>query len=195
MSSKRILAILGSPHLTGATATMLDYTLKDAVKNGWKVDRINLYERQIALCNGCRTCIRTGRCVQNDDISEIAMLLKHCDVVILAAPTYWANVPAAVKNMFDRLLGVALKETDTFPKARLSKKQTYILLTACNTPFPFSTLFRQSSGAIHSMNEFFKTAGMKSSGKFTWTNTKKRTELPEHLKRKLKKCLIRTLQE
>lgn len=58
-------------------------------------------------------------------------------MVVLAAPTYWANVPAIVKNMFDRLLGVAMEEADKFPKPRLSAKQKYILLTACNTPSHF----------------------------------------------------------
>lgn len=64
-------------------------------------------------------------------------MLRECDTVILAAPVYWANVPAPVKNMFDRLLGVAMEETATFPKPRLSGKK-YMLLTACNTPSPFS---------------------------------------------------------
>ena len=101
-------------------------------------------------------------CVRKDDVQEIAELLKICDIVILAAPTYWANVPAIVKNLFDRLLGVAMEETKTFPKARLSNKQRYILLTACNTPAPFSSLFGQSTGSIRCMKEFFKTAGRSS---------------------------------
>ncbi len=29
---------------------------------------------------------------------------------LLAAPVYWANVPASVKNLFDRLLGMAGKK-------------------------------------------------------------------------------------
>ena len=62
-------------------------------------------------------------CIHKDDVQEIAELLKLCDIVILAAPTYWANVPAIVKNLFDRLLGVAMEETKTFPKARLSNNQ------------------------------------------------------------------------
>lgn len=189
MNNKKLLAILGSPHHNGATATMLEYLIQEAEKKGWTIDRVNLYEKNIAFCNGCKACIPTGSCIQKDDITELSQLLKDCDFVVLASPTYWANVPAIVKNMFDRLLGVVMEETDKFPKPRLSSKQKYLLLTACNTPFPFSFLCGQSSGAIRSMKEFFKTAGMTYSGKIVLTNTKKNFELSKKTKKKLSKYL------
>lgn len=43
----------------------------------------------------------------------------------------------------------AMEETNTFPKPRLSSSQKYILLTACNTPAPFSWICGQSRGAGH----------------------------------------------
>lgn len=190
MKNKKLLAVSGSPHQNGATATMLEYVMQEAEKKGWAVSRVNLYEKNIAFCNGCRACVRTGVCIQSDDIIELSQLLKDCDMVVLAAPTYWANVPAIVKNMFDRLLGVAMEETDDFPKPRLSAQQKYVLLTACNTPFPFSFLCGQSSGAIRSMKKFFKTAGMKYSGKFVLTNTKEHFELSKRAKKKISKYLM-----
>ena len=108
MSKKRLLAILGSPHHNGATGSLLNYILKEAKKKGWDINKVNLYEKEIAYCRGCRRCLSTKECIQKDDIGEIAELLKECDLVILAAPTYLANVPAIVKNMFDRLLGVVM---------------------------------------------------------------------------------------
>lgn len=183
---KKLLAILGSPHKDGATATMLDYAMEIAGQQGWQIDYINLYEKDIAYCTGCRACMKTEMCVQKDDIQEIARLLKECDIIILAAPVYWANVPAIVKNMFDRLLGVAMEESATFPKARLSKSQKYILFTACNTPAPFAEIFGQSAGAIRSMKEFFKTSGMKYGGKCVWTGQSK-DALPHQMKRRIEK--------
>ncbi len=185
---KRMLAILGSPRKNGATAGMLNYVMQLAKKQGYCVDYVNLYEKNIAYCTGCRACMKTERCVQSDDIQEITALLKECDTVVLAAPTYWANVPAAVKNMFDRLLGVAMEETKTFPKPRLSNEQRYVLLTACNTPAPFSHIFGQSSGTLKAMKEFFKTSGMKFGGKCVWTGQDKK-ELPVRLKRKLERLI------
>lgn len=185
MEDKKLLAILGSPHSDGVTATMLDYTLKIAQKSGWKIDRVNLYEKQIAYCSGCRVCIKTSKCVKQDDIQEIAELLKQCNMVVLSTPVYWANVPAVVKNMFDRLLGTAMEETSTFPKPRLSKSQKYILLSACHTPFPFSWIFGQSRGCIRAMKEFFETSGMSCGGIVVSPNTGVKKELLTAVFRKI----------
>ena len=183
---KKLLAILGSPHEAGATGSMLHYAMNIAEQRGWQIDYINLYEKNIGYCSGCRACMKTRNCVQQDDIQEITRLLRECDMVVLAAPVYWANVPAVVKNMFDRLLGVAMEETKTFPKPRLSNKQSYLLLTACNTKSPFSSIFGQSTGAVKSMKEFFKTSGMKYAGKCVWTGLHKK-EMPRHIKHRIKK--------
>lgn len=71
MSQKKLLAILGSPHLNGTTASMLECAIQASEKAGYDVTKINLYEKQICFCTGCRTCIRTGTCNQKDDIQEI----------------------------------------------------------------------------------------------------------------------------
>lgn len=184
---KQLLAILGSPHTNGSTAAMLKAAVQGAQQAGWAVNFIHLYQKNLAFCSGCRACMKTGICVQKDDLQEIAALLKNCDVVILSAPIYWANVPAVVKNLFDRLLGVAMEETSTFPKPRLSSNQKYLLFTACNTPFPFSWLCGQSKGALRSMNEFFKTSGMKCLGKVVYSNAKGKNNLPKSLDKKIKK--------
>lgn len=187
MSSKSVLAILGSPHTNGVTAAMLDYSIHEAEKAGYVVSKINLYEKDLSFCTGCRICLDSGMCVQKDDIREIIPLLLESQIVLLAAPTYWANVPAPVKNLFDRLLGTAMKETATFPKPRLSGKK-YMLLTACNTPAPFSWLFGQSRGAVRNMDEFFRAAGMKSMGKVVCANTGKVKEVPERILQKIERC-------
>lgn len=187
MNGKKVLAILGSPHSGGTTATMLRHAIRAAENAGYTVYKVNLYEKQLKDCIGCRVCLRTRECVQKDDLQEITALLKECHAVILAAPTYWANVPAAVKRLFDRLLGCAMEETATFPKPRLTGRQ-YMLLTACNTPFPFSWLCGQSRGAIHNMDEFFKTAGMRCMGKVVCANTSKITALPSSLIKRIERC-------
>jgi len=86
------------------------------------------------------------------------------------------------------LLGTAMEETDTFPKPRLRGKQ-YLILTSCNTPAPFSWIFGQSKGAIRNMDEFFKTAGMKSAGKVVCANAKNKKELPKRTMKKIERCL------
>ena len=186
---KKLLAILGSPHENGSTAAMLHCALKVAAAQGWEITTVSLYKKQISFCKGCRACIETEQCVLNDDLQEIAQLIKTCDRVILSAPTYWANVPAVVKNLFDRLLGTAMEETATFPRPRLSGSQEYLLLTACNTPFPFSQLCGQSRGTLRAMNEFFKTSGMKRLGAVTFSSSNGSAELPLRIAKKIERLL------
>lgn len=188
MNEKNVLAILGSPHTNGTTAAMLNLAVHKAEQAGYAVTKINLYEKTLSFCTGCRICMDTHICVQKDDIQEIALLLHKSQLVILAAPVYWANVPAPVKNLFDRLLGTAMEETDTYPKPRLRGKQ-YMILTSCNTPAPFSWIFGQSRGAIRSMDEFFKTAGMKRLGKVVCTNAKNKKGLSKRITKKIERCL------
>lgn len=188
MNEKNVLAILGSPHINGTTAAMLNCAIGKAEKSGYKVRKINLYEKNISFCKGCRNCISTQVCVQKDDIQEIVSLLRECQLVFLAAPVYWANVPAPVKNLFDRLLGTAIKETATFPKPRLQGKK-YLILTSCNTPAPFSWIFGQSKGAICNMDRFFKMAGMKSIGKIVCTNAGSKKDLSQLMIKKIERCV------
>lgn len=187
MNEKNVLAILGSPHSDGKTASMLNHAIRGAEKAGFTVTKINLNETKLLFCTGCRICLNTGICVQKDDIHDIAFALKNSQIIILAAPVYWANVPAQVKNLFDRLLGTAMEETNTFPKPRLQGKK-YMILTSCNTPAPFSWIFGQSRGAIRNMDEFFRTAGMKPIAKIVCSNAKKRDALPKSILRKIGRC-------
>ena len=80
-----------------------------------------------------------------------------------------------------------MENTATFPRPRLSHRQSYLLLTACTTPFPFDRLCGQSSGALRAMNEFFRTAGMRPLGKVVCAGTKGRTCLPPHVEARIRR--------
>ena len=89
-------------------------------------------------------CREDGLCILHDDLAAIREKLCACDVVILAAPTYFANIPGPVKNLFDRLSGAVMGESSRgIPKGKLSRRQKYLLLTACTTPAPFDKIFGQ----------------------------------------------------
>ena len=188
MEKNKIVAIQGSFRENGVTTSMLRYAANELGRMGHEVTYLNLFEKRIEFCKGCRKCLETEECIfKNDDMPEITRYIKEAEVIILAAPVYWGNVPAIVKNLFDRLSGVAMEETAAFPNPRLKGKK-YILLTSCNTPAPFSWIFGQSRGAIRNMDEFFKTAGMKPLGKIVVSNAAKRHELPKSALKKIERC-------
>lgn len=185
----KIVAIQGSYRENGATTSMLRYATDKVSRLGYEVTYINLFEKKIDFCKGCRKCLETEECVlKNDDMPEITRYIKSADIIILAAPVYWANTPAIVKNLFDRLLGASMMETKTFPKPRLAGKR-YILFTACNTRMPFAKWFGQSSGIIRVVREYFKTSGIKCIGTVVCDNTGFNKEVPESKIKNINKIL------
>ena len=189
MKNKKILAIQGSYKNNGVTTTMLTHAVEESKKAGYEVEYIRLHDHTISYCRGCRKCFETGECVvKDDDMSWISKSIKNADVIILAAPVYWANVPAIVKNLFDRMSGTSIEETDTFPKPRLSGKR-YILLTACNTPMPFAAFFGQTTGFIRAANEYFKTSGLSCIGTVVCDNSSKLNEVPDTKVKKIIKLI------
>ena len=55
-------------------------------------------------------CKAAGGCVVADDIIPLREALIRCDVVALAAPTYFANIPGPVKTVLDRLVGTVMDD-------------------------------------------------------------------------------------
>ena len=185
----KIVAIQGSYRENGVTTSMLRYATDKLSQRGHQVTYINLFEKKIDFCKGCRKCLETAECVfKNDDMQEITRHIKNADVIILAAPTYWANMPAIVKNLFDRLSGASMMETKTFPKPRLAGKR-YIFLTACNTPMPFARLCGQLPGIIRAVREYFKTSGIRCIGTVVCSNTGAKKEAAEGKFKKIDKIL------
>lgn len=183
---KKMLAILASPRKNGNVAKMLDVAIRKAEKSGYEVTFINLYDKNIAWCIGCMSCKATGSCISNDDIKEIEKHLIESDLIAVASPTYFANIPAPLKNMFDRLVGVIMDDNNSsIPKPKLSNKQRYLTLVTCNTPPPFDKIAGQSSGAVKAIKEFFHTSGMKSAGVVIFAGTRNKNEIPEKVVKRI----------
>lgn len=188
MERKKMLAVLGSARKDGNVSKMLDCAISAARNSGWIVNEVYLYEKNITWCNGCMTCRKSGICYIKDDIVSIRDMLIGCNVVALAAPTYFANVSAIVKNMFDRLSGAIMDDNNSnIPKPKLSKKQKYLLLTTCNTPFPLNLLGGQSTGTLKAMNEFFHTSGMQKMGTVVFAGTRNKTDIPLTIQKRIQK--------
>ena len=70
MIQKQALAILGSPHSSGITATMLKHSVNVAEKAGYAVTKINLYEKNLAYLRE-----KVGeRCRKRGSTSEYSIL-------------------------------------------------------------------------------------------------------------------------
>ncbi|HHS96303.1 MAG TPA: flavodoxin family protein [Chloroflexi bacterium] len=98
----RVLGIAGSPRRRGNTETLLDRFLAGAKSVGAEVEKVVVARLRIAGCRACDGCWEDGRCVVQDDFQQLCEQIVDADVVALAAPLYFWNLPAQVKAAIDR---------------------------------------------------------------------------------------------
>lgn len=158
-----ILSINASPRRGGNIERILDTAEATLRQSGAEIQRINLCDNHFAFCTGCMRCRATSECILPvDDAHRIADLILRADALIVAAPTYWANIPAQLKALFDRMVYALI---DTSVPGRLPvplhRGRKAMIITACTTPWPWSGLLRQSSGLTAALRRILKPAGFK----------------------------------
>lgn len=94
--------IVGSARSNGSTAYLIDAMIKGMRQAGITTVKYNIGEQNIKYCLGCKACDADGTCVQQDDVHQIVSSMLGSDVVVIAAPSYWAGVPGQLKTLFDR---------------------------------------------------------------------------------------------
>lgn len=98
----RVLGIAGSPRRKGNTETLLDRFLAGAASAGARVEKIVAAQLKIAGCIACDGCWDDGNCVVQDGFQYVSDKLVAADVIALAAPLFFWNLPAQVKAVVDR---------------------------------------------------------------------------------------------
>lgn len=93
-----VVYVSGSPREDSNT----DYLLKIALAcTGGQL--IKLSDYGIEPCRSCWACSKLGRCVVDDDMSEVIVpKLLACDALVLGTPVYFNNVTAQLKAFMDR---------------------------------------------------------------------------------------------
>lgn len=98
----KIAAICGSPH-KGNTYSVLKSIKENYPDIEFKI--LTLSELEIQMCKGCYGCVLKGEnvCPLKDDRDLIVKEMMDADGVIIASPTYAAQVPGILKNFIDRI--------------------------------------------------------------------------------------------
>lgn len=97
----KVLLMNASPKADGATQEIL-LTVKSALPQGYETEMLCLGDVKIGFCLGEKTCYETGRCILDDDMNTVMNLIDAADALVIAAPSYWADVPAQFKAFIDR---------------------------------------------------------------------------------------------
>jgi multimeric flavodoxin WrbA len=98
----KVLGIAGSPRRGGNTDILLNEVLKGAASRGAEVKTIVLSDLDFVTCKHCDGCLKTGKCVIQDDMQMIYREMEDADRIVLASPIQFMGVTAQMKAMIDR---------------------------------------------------------------------------------------------
>lgn len=98
----RVLGLAGSPRRRGNSEILLDDFLSAAQGAGAQVDKLWAPGLDVAGCVSCGGCAGDGVCVVEDGFQAINQTLIESDVIAVAAPLFFWNVPSELKALIDR---------------------------------------------------------------------------------------------
>lgn len=99
----KVLIINGSPNPRGNTAYALNQMIEVFQADGVETELIQVGNKDIRGCIGCRKCRSTGKCVFDDLVNEVALKLAAADGVVVASPVYYASANGTLVAFLDRL--------------------------------------------------------------------------------------------
>lgn len=117
----KVIAFLGSPRKDGNTELLLSEAIKGIIASGdsfssanppecgtgrevsgSEVQVFNLNLMRISPCQDCGGCDETGKCIVEDEMSQIYNAIRTADRIILASPVFFFGLSAQTKIMIDR---------------------------------------------------------------------------------------------
>lgn len=100
LKEKIVLGISSSPIHDSNT----DKALKTVLEaTGCKTEFIKLSDYTIAPCKACLGCVKTNKCVINDDGIMLAEKAKNADALVIASFTPYSSLDSRAKAFIERL--------------------------------------------------------------------------------------------
>jgi multimeric flavodoxin WrbA len=152
-----VVAFSGSARKDGNTAILVRHVFAELEKEGIETELVQLAGERIRGCTACYQCWQNkdGACVIRDDIVNSCIeKMRGADGIILASPTYFADITSEMKALMDRSGMVSRANGDMF---RRKAGAAVIAVRRC--------------GAIHafdSINHFFLIGQMIIPGSSYW---------------------------
>ena len=99
----KVLLINGSPKAKGNTAFALEQMAEVFADQGIEAEIIHVGNQEIRGCVACGSCYKTGKCVFDDAVNEIAPKFEAADGIVVGSPVYYASANATLIALLDRL--------------------------------------------------------------------------------------------
>ena len=99
----KVLMLNGSPKAKGNTATALAEMEKVFREEGIEVVNVQVGNQAVRGCIACGGCGKTGKCVFDDVVNELAPIFGEADGLVVGSPVYYASANATLVAVLDRL--------------------------------------------------------------------------------------------
>jgi multimeric flavodoxin WrbA len=113
----KVVAFNGSPRKEGNTASLIKHVLAELEKEGIETETVQVGGKSVHGCIACAKCFESKdrRCVIDKDIvNECIEKMLEADGIILASPTYFADLTPELKALIDRAGFVAKANSEMF---------------------------------------------------------------------------------
>ena len=153
----KVVAFNGSARKDGNTAILVKQLFAELETEGIETEMVQMAGKTIRGCTACGACFKNKnqRCVIDNDIAnECIEKMLAADGIVLASPTYFADVSTELKALIDRAGFVARGNDDMF------RRKIGAAVVAV-----------RRGGAIHvfdSINHFFLLSQMVIPGSIYW---------------------------
>lgn len=102
----KVIAINGSPRKNGNTQLLIKRVLEPLQRGGCETKIVQIGGFAIRGCRACMKCkeLKNKRCsIESDPVNDIIQEVFQSDILILASPTYFADITSETKAFIDRL--------------------------------------------------------------------------------------------
>ena len=99
----QVLMLNGSPHPKGSTDAALREMEAVFHQEGIQTEIIHVGNLPIRGCVACGGCRKTGKCVFDDIVNEIAEKFRASDGLVVGSPVYYASANATLVALLQRL--------------------------------------------------------------------------------------------
>jgi multimeric flavodoxin WrbA len=115
----KIIAFNGSARPGGNTSQLLKIVLEEAETYGAETELVELAGQNISGCIACYQCFKNkdSKCAcDKDNINDYIEKMINSDGIILASPTYFADVSANMKALIERCGMVSRANNDLYSR-------------------------------------------------------------------------------
>ncbi len=101
----KVVAFNGSPRKDGNTACLINHVFEPLRKEGIETELVQLGGNLMHGCVACYECFKrkNGRCaLEGDIVNSCIEKMRQADGILLASPTYFADVTSETKALIDR---------------------------------------------------------------------------------------------